>query len=284
MADYGGSLKADKNADEVLATSGLIVRRLTYSLMRCMRRLVKHISMRGLDRISTPQLEAIIYQLVARRANALPADKALRFLFRLDEVLYALQGGKSIEYDDGLHTKHRHMRYHDFFVSRVGPGERVLDIGCGIGAVACDVAKRAGAYVMGLDLNADNIALARQRYAHPRVEYRVGDAMQELPEGPFDVVILSNILEHLSERPTFLCRVRETVSPSRLLIRVPLLERDWRVPLKQELGLEWRLDPTHETEYTLESFVDELADAGLRITHKELRWGEIWAEAVPHDS
>ncbi|HEB77109.1 MAG TPA: class I SAM-dependent methyltransferase [Methylothermaceae bacterium] len=212
--------------------------------------------------------------------NALPPEEALRFLFRLDARLYSLQGGQAIAYDGGIHTKHRHMRYHDFFVDRVRLGERVLDIGCGIGAVAYDVAEKADAHVVGIDLNPDNIAQARQRHAHPRVEYRVGDALQALPDGPFHVVILSNVLEHLPERPAFLRRVQEAAHPARFLIRVPLFERDWRVPLKKELGVEWRLDSTHEIEYTLESFAEEMTVAGLRITHQEVRWGEIWAEAA----
>jgi hypothetical protein len=37
--------------------------------------------------------------------------------------------------------------------------------------------------------------------------------------------------------------------------------------------VEWRLDTTHETEYTLESFVDEISKAGCRIVHQEVRWG-----------
>ena len=234
-----------------------------------------------LDRLSTVQLESLIYQLVARRVAALPADEALRFLFRLDSAFYPLQGKKAIEYGGGIHTKHRHIRYHDFFTGRIHAGERVLDIGCGMGAVAYDVAEKAGAHVVGIDLSADNIALARERYAHPRVEYRVGDALQELPDGPFDVVILSNVLEHLPERPAFLRRVQEVARPSRFLIRVPLFERHWSVPLKRELGVEWRLDATHETEYTLESFAEEIAAAGSQITHQEVRWGEIWAEVVP---
>jgi len=60
-----------------------------------------------------------------------------------------------------------------------------------------------------------------------------------------------------------------------------LPERDWRVPLKQELGIDRRLDPTHFIEYTLESFAAEMEEANLRVTHQEVRWGEIWAEAVP---
>jgi hypothetical protein len=66
--------------------------------------------------------------------------------------------------------------------------------------------------------------------------------------------------------------------PSRLLIRVPLFERAWQVPLRQELGLEWRSDATHETEYTWETFAAEMAASNLVISHTEIRWGEIWAE------
>lgn len=223
-------------------------------------------------------LEKLLVRTVGCRVRTLPPVDGLRFLFRLDEGLYHYQKKQAGAYGGGIHPKHRLTRYHDFFADRVRACERVLDIGCGIGAVAYDVAEKVGAYVVGIDLNPANIAQARQRYAHPGVEYRVGDALQELPDDPFDVVILSNVLEHLPERPAFLRRVQEVARPSRFLIRVPLFERDWRVPLKRELGVEWRLDPTHETEYTLETFAAEIAEAGLIVTHQEVHWGEIWAE------
>lgn len=253
-------------------------------MMTKTRRLVKSVLGQGLALISTTQLETIVYRLVAWRANSLPPDQSLRFLFHLDAAFYELQGQTSTRYGNGLHTKHRHLRYHDFFVSRVQAGEQVLDIGCGLGAVAYDVAEKAGAEVLGIDLEAANIAVARQRYAHPRITYQVGDVLQDLPHNSFDAVILSNVLEHLPGRPDFLRRVQAAAKPGRLLIRVPLFERDWRVPLKRELGVEWRLDPTHETEYTLESFADEMTAAGLRISHQEVRWGEIWAEVKRGES
>jgi SAM-dependent methyltransferase len=208
----------------------------------------------------------------------LPPHKVLRLLFRLDRWFYYLEGQVAAFYGDGIHTKHRHMRYHDFFVSRILPDEQVLDIGCGIGEVARDIAERAQADVVGIDLNAASITAAQSRNAHPRVQYMVGDALQLLPERPFDVIVLSNVLEHLPNRPQFLQNVVKTARPSRFLIRVPLFERDWRVPLKKELGVEWRLDPTHEIEYTVETFAGEMAEAGLRIACQEIRWGEIWAE------
>ena len=229
-------------------------------------------------------LEDYLLALVNERVNSLAPDEALRFLFRLDAGLYAMQGQKSVEYGGGVHTKHRHMRYHDFFVHRTRTGEHVLDIGCGNGAVAYDVAEISGADVVGIDLNSDHLSIARERFSHPRVRYVLGDALKDLPDEKFDVVILSNVLEHLPERPQFLRRVQQAVHPKRFLIRIPLFERDWRVPLKRELGVEWRLDLTHETEYTLEEFEQELKDAGLMVAYTEVRWGAIWAEAAGNEN
>lgn len=252
-------------------------------LRRRLRAAAGAVARRGWDRLPTERLLDRLYGEAQARADRLPPDEALRFLFRLDARLYALQGRKAVAYGGGTHTKHRHMGYHDFFVDRIRPGERVLDIGCGIGALAHSIADRADAHVVGIDISAPNIEQARREYAHPGVEYRLGDVLEGALEGPFDVAVMSNVLEHLPGRPEFLRGVQRVVAPKRFLIRVPLFERDWRVPLKKELGVEWRLDPTHETEYTLESFADEMTAAGLTVTDQEVRWGEIWAEAVPRD-
>lgn len=240
-----------------------------------------HFLLKGLE---TPALEGVIARAAVERASLLPADDALRFLFRLNASLYPTLGKTSVRYGGGVHTKHRHTRYHDFFVGRIQTGERVLDIGCGIGAVAFDMAEKAGAHVLGIDLSPENIETAKRQHPHPNVEYRVQDGLQPFGETPFDVVVLSNILEHLSGRPEFLRQVARAAQPLRILIRVPLFERDWQVPLKRELGVEWRLDETHETEYTLESFAEEMKEAGCRILHQEVRWGEIWAEVSPNES
>ena len=51
------------------------------------------------------------------------------------------------------------------------------------------------------------------------------------------------------------------------------------MPLKKEMGVEYRLDDTHYIEYTQEEFFSELANAGLAVESYQVRWGEIWAEA-----
>lgn len=225
--------------------------------------------------------EAVIRRLINLRAAALPPADALRFLFRLDSHLYSMQGRLAVEHGGGVHTKHGHMKYHDFFTRNTRPGGRVLDLGCGNGAVAYDVAERCGCRVVGIDRNERNIAMAKNRFGHSGVRYILGDLFHLPVRGEFDTVILSNILEHLDNRPSFLRSVRETTGAARFLIRVPVFERDWRVPLKKELGVEWRLDADHRIEYTNEGFMEELAEAGLNAEHIETRWGEIWAVAEP---
>ncbi len=235
-----------------------------------------------IDQLPIAKIEDILKKTISSRVDILPPDQALRFLFQLDSQLYNLEGKKALEYGGGLHTKHRHTHYHEFFLARVRPGERVLDVGCGNGAVAYDLVKKAGAEVVGIDLSSYNIALAETNYHHPRLRFMAGDALRNLPNTDFDVVVLSNILEHLKVRVNFLRKIQIRLNPSRILIRVPLYERDWRVPLKRELDVEWRLDSTHAIEYTLESFVQEINEAGLKINYQEVRWGEIWAEVVPN--
>jgi trans-aconitate methyltransferase len=153
----------------------------------------------------------------------------------------------------------------------------VLDVGCGLGAVAFDLAT-AGAIVDGIDLNPDNIAEAKKRFTHPNLRFSVQDAMTVEPERDYDVVMLSNVLEHLHGRPEILRKLQKLSGAKRLLVRVPTFERDWRVPLKKELGVEWRLDLDHKTEYTVEEFLKDVSAAGLSIAHLDVRWGEIWSE------
>jgi SAM-dependent methyltransferase len=246
-----------------------------------MRGALRRIAVLAARLLPAKLLERIFVGAVYARALSLPPRDALRMLFRIDAALYALQGDRAVAYGNGTHPKHRHMRYHDFFTERIRADERVLDVGCGIGALAHSIASRSGATVVGVDISPEKIAQARATYAHPGVEYVSADATRQVPGDAYDVVVLSNVLEHLADRPEFLRTVLGNVSARRALIRVPLFERDWRVPLKREVGVEWRLDPTHETEYTLESFQREMEDAGVEVVECRLRWGEIWAEVTP---
>ncbi len=162
--------------------------------------------------------------------------------------------------------------------AKAAPGERVLDIGCGYGAVAHSIAERAGATVVGIDLDPANVAAARRMFPHPRLTFVEGTAPRDVPTERFDVVVASNVLEHIDDRRGFLRDVQQRAQPSRWLIRVPMIDRDWHVPLRQELGLFHFCDPTHFVEYTRDSFAAEIRDAGLVTADYRINWGEIWAE------
>ncbi len=207
--------------------------------------------------------------------------EALRRLFAVDDLLQGEIDQLAIRRDGGVHPKHRLMRYHDFFVERIERGERVLDVGCGKGEVAHDLAERGGASVVGIDVLPEKIAFARERFPHPRVEYLEADVYSFEPGERFDAVVLSNVLEHLTERETLLRRIVAVARPARILIRVPAFDRHWHVPLRRELGIPYFSDPTHETEYVADTLQRELKDAGLELHSLESRWGELWAEARP---
>lgn len=226
-------------------------------------------------------MKKIILKTISLILDILPARWTIKTLFRLDRGLYYLQQQAAGRYGNGLHPKHRLINYHQFFSSRISADDNVLDIGCGVGALAHSMAK-TGARVTGIDYNEKSLSIAKERFTNPNVTFLFGDVLKIEFEEPFDVVVMSNVLEHIPpDRPEFLRRVTEAVRPQRWLIRVPLFERDWRVPLKKELGLDYRLDPTHFIEYTQENFAEEMEAAGLKITHLEIRWGEIWSELVP---
>ncbi|HXG77331.1 MAG TPA: methyltransferase domain-containing protein, partial [Gaiellaceae bacterium] len=218
---------------------------------------------------------------LAARAAHPDRARAARELLEAYADGYAALDRAAVRYGDGVHPKHRLTRYHDFFVERVRPGERVLDVGCGIGSVAHDLAERAGATVVAIDVSPWALAFARERHAHPRVSYVQADAVGFAPAEPVDVAVLSNVLEHVTARAQLLRSLRERAGARRLLVRVPSRERDWTVPLREELGLPWFSDPEHVVEYTPEELRAELAAAGWRMGEPVLRWGEIWVEAAP---
>ena len=205
--------------------------------------------------------------------------RAMRQLLQVYDDAYAGVDLGAITYDDGVHAKHRLTRYHDFFVDRVHKGERVLDVGCGKGELAYDLAERSGATVVAIDASPWMLEFARARFSHPNVTYVQADAAEYTPEQPVDVAILSNVLEHIESRVELLRALRERDGARRLLIRVPSHERDWTVPLKQEVGLPHFSDPEHKLEYNPQLLRDELAAAGWNMGEPLLNWGEIWVEA-----
>jgi len=197
-----------------------------------------------------------------------------KLALRLHNLSYKLATKFATKAENGLHPKHRIMNYHKFFIDNIKEGDIVLDIGCGNGALTFELAKKARK-IVAIDLNEKNIKIAKERFNAPNIEYLVGDATTYNFSGTFDVIVLSNVLEHIKDRISFLKKIKN-LAP-KILIRVPMINRDWITLYKKELGVEWRLDKTHYIEYTLESFKEELKEAGLNLEKYSIQFGEIWA-------
>jgi len=198
----------------------------------------------------------------------------VKFALRLHNFSYKLSSRFAAKSEGGLHPKHRLMDYHKFFVDNINSNDIVLDIGCGNGVLTYDVSTKAKK-VIGIDLNKNNIAIAKEKYSAPNIEYLIRDVTAYLPNKIFDVIILSNVLEHIKNRVELLRKIKK-MAP-KLLIRVPMINRDWITLYKKEIGIEWRSDKTHCIEYTLESFLEELKKAGLNLKEYKIQFGEIWA-------
>lgn len=199
-------------------------------------------------------------------------------VLKFSNFLYKLISYLAIKSEGGVHPKHRLLGYHEFFTGNLVTSDRVLDIGCGNGALSFDMAQKAQS-VIGIDIEAKNIIEAKKRYSHPKLMYVVGDATTDLGTTKFDVITLSNVLEHIDKRALFLKNIKPLAS--KFLIRVPMFDRDWIPLYKKELGIEWRLDLTHFTEFTKKSFYQELGDAGYEVELFSVQFGEIWAIVRP---
>lgn len=210
------------------------------------------------------------------------ASQGLRNLFLLQDKLEWVVNERALAYGGGVHPKHRLTKYHDFFVQRIPRGSRVLDIGCGYGAVSRSIANSVpDCTVVGVDTSHARLFQARNNETPENLSFVEADATQELPQGPWNAIVLSNVLEHIEDRPGFLKSILSLANPEIVLIRVPLFERDWKVPLRRELNVNYFSDPTHYIEHTLSELEAEISASGLEQGEVISLWGEIWTECRP---
>jgi SAM-dependent methyltransferase len=134
-------------------------------------------------------------------------------------------------------------------------GRRVLDLGCGAGQLAHHLATLDAAEVIGLDVSERMLALARERWAHPRVTYR-REAVEAatFPPARFDLVVSSLVLHYVDDYHGLLGRIARWLAPGGVLvysIEHPLYTA--RLP-----GDGWVVDDTGaRTRWALVRYADE---------------------------
>jgi trans-aconitate methyltransferase len=97
-------------------------------------------------------------------------------------------------------------------IDLLGPqaGERILDLGCGTGHLAAQIAE-SGADVIGLDSSVSMIAQARQNY--PKLRFMLADARQLKFDEPFDAVFSNAALHWITEAGSVIESVAGALKP-----------------------------------------------------------------------
>ena len=103
------------------------------------------------------------------------------------------------------------------FVASIVRGQRVLDAACGEGYGSFMLAHTA-AQVTGVDISADAVAHARERYAKDNLSFVEGSVTRlPLPDACVDVVVSFETIEHLAPQREMLAEFRRVLTPSGVL-------------------------------------------------------------------
>ena len=106
--------------------------------------------------------------------------------------------------------------------SGLKPGMKVLDLACGPGFTACELARAVGdGDVTGIDINEELIATAHQAKASEGVEnvsFALGNLYNlDLPENSFDFVYARFVFQHLEKPELALSNVWKILKPGGVL-------------------------------------------------------------------
>lgn len=149
-------------------------------------------------------------------------------------------------HESGVHRLLHEMTPHrvGFIKETVGKlsGKTVLDIGCGGGLLSEPLA-RLGAHVTGIDASQKAIDIATQHAQDQGlpIDY-LCTSVEEMAQGAkkFDIVIASEVIEHVDHVPSFLAHCCQLTNTNGHLI-LSTLNRTWKSYLLAIAGAEYIL-------------------------------------------
>lgn len=97
------------------------------------------------------------------------------------------------------------------------PGQKVLDVGCGIGGGDFLLAEKFGVDVLAMDLSANMIGIAWERavdYQDLNVRFEIGDIKtQDYPKNTFDFIYSRDTLLHIDCKNVLFARFKDWLKP-----------------------------------------------------------------------
>lgn len=148
------------------------------------------------------------------------------------------------------------------------PPASVLEIGCATGELTAAFPVAGGGWRLGVDISQQNVAAARQRF--PDLRFEAGD-FRTMSFPPADVVVLSDVLEHVPDDAAFLARA--AACGRRVLLNLPL-EDNW---LNRGRAYGPMDVSGHLRAYSLTDGLALVGRAGLCAT----RWRQVWFHESP---
>ena len=105
---------------------------------------------------------------------------------------------------------------------RLRPGETLLDIGCGWGALVCHAAQHYGVHAHGVTLAEEQLAYAREKVARLKLEDKVTLELRDYSrlEGSFDKIASIGMFEHvgLANHPAYFQTINRLLRPGGLYL------------------------------------------------------------------
>jgi ubiquinone/menaquinone biosynthesis C-methylase UbiE len=141
-------------------------------------------------------------------------------------------------------------------ITALKSGLRVLDVGCGTGAISKGIAKMVGTngYVVGIDSSEQLITKGKEYFKSiTNLELIAVDLFKYEPEEKFDLIVSARVLQWLSNPKEALIKFKEFLKPGG---QISILDYNHRM-------LEWKPEPPASMKLFYKAFLDWRADAGM---------------------
>ncbi|NLR99422.1 methyltransferase domain-containing protein [Rhizobium sp. P38BS-XIX] len=177
------------------------------------------------------------------------------------------------------------IRYHKA-VEYIRPGDRVLDVACGLGYGSHILYSSSSARsVIGIDLSDFSIDYANAHYGRSdAVRFEVGDAqaLSQIPDNSIDFITAFETIEHVPDPDEYLTQLKRVLKPSgRLMVCAPnnWVDETGKDPNPYHLHVyTWaRLIEECGSHFLLEKGFFQTAGGGMRYHHSP----RGWVEAIP---
>lgn len=180
----------------------------------------------------SPWRKAALALAALRRRNSLSGARAnVSHHYDLSNQFFATWLDDEMNYScayfeqaaDDLEAAQRQKLRHICGKLRLEPTQRLLDIGCGWGALASHAAKEHGVHVVGITLSDEQRSLAQTRVKQRRldglVDIRLRD-YRELGSETFDRVVSVGMIEHVGESylRTYMTSVARSLRPGGIAV------------------------------------------------------------------